>query len=217
MNSILWIGNSFTYYNDLPQMFDNIVKEEGTALKTDSVTKGGWYLHAHANPSDEYGALVQEKLKQPWDTVVLQEQSFHPIRDHSDYVESARSIIARCGDAKVYLYQSWSYQPDSDKLAKTGLNFEIMHTALKHSIRQAGEELGVPVVPVGDAVYKCVKEHPEIPLYKPDHFHPDVNLTYMAALCFYKVFFGRMPYGDYVPQGVTNAEIIRNIVRNIDL
>lgn len=217
MKNILWIGNSFTYFNDLPQTFENIAKSEGNHFLTDSVTKGGWYLHAHADPSDTYGAIVHEKLQQPWDAVVLQEQSFNAVKDREDYISSACAIADKCGKATIYLYQSWAYEPDSEKLAATGLSFDEMHNKLKSSINAAAEKMNATVVGVGDAVYECVKKHPEVSLYKPDSFHPNENLTYMAALCFYKVIFGEMPKGDHLPQGVTDADIIQNIVRDLNI
>ena len=104
---ILWIGNSFTYYNDLPAIFEGITQNEGKEVQTLSITKGGWFLHRHADPKDEMGAKVAEALKEEWDVVVIQEQSFQPVRDPEDYMASAASLIKRCGKAKVFLYQSW--------------------------------------------------------------------------------------------------------------
>ncbi len=214
---ILWIGNSFTYYNDLPAIFDALVKAAGKEITTHSLTKGGWYLYRHADPEDEVGAKVASALKEDWDVVVLQEQSFHPIRDKEDFVRSARAIKEKCGNADVYLYQSWSYEDGSEKLKSTSLSFEEMHQALRESVHAAAAALQVGIAPVGDAHFICCKEHPEISLYRSDNYHPSVFLSYMAALIFYKTIYGTMSKGDPLPEGVDaeSAEIIKNIVANI--
>lgn len=214
---ILWIGNSFTYYNDLPAIFESLVKNEGREVHTLSITKGGWFLHRHADPKDEMGAKVAEALKEEWDVVVLQEQSFQPIRDPEDYKVSATSLINKCGKAKVFLYQSWSYEDGSEKLAGTFLSFEQMHNGLSKSVHNVAAALGARIAPVGDALFVCCKEHPEIPLYCSDHYHPSIFLSFLAALTFYKSIYGEMPKKNLLPDGVDkeSAAILKNIAASI--
>ena len=212
MKKILWIGNSFTYYNDLPKIFEEVARAEGKSIFCDSVTKGGWYLHAHADPQDEIGSIVAQKLENDWDAVILQEQSYHPVRDHKDYADAAASIISRCKNARIYLYQTWSYAPDSPKLISTGLRFETMHRALRDSITAAGAELQVGIAPVGDALYRAVTEYPELQMYISDHYHPAPNLSYLAALVFYKTIYGEGATR-HIPETVSaqDAKILQHI------
>jgi len=214
---ILWIGNSFTYYNDLPAIFEDLAKKEGQEIQTLSITKGGWFLHRHADPKDEMGAKVAQALEAEWDVIVLQEQSFQPIRDPKDYMTSAASLIKRCGKAKVFLYQSWSYEDGSEKLAGTSLSFAQMHKKLSKSIHKVAAALGASVSPVGEALFCCCKKHPEIPLYIADHYHPSVFLSFMAALTFYKSIYGEMPKEEFLPDGVDKerAAALKNIVASI--
>ena len=73
---LLFIGNSYTYYNDLPKMVYEIAKSQRRKLSVKSVTKGGEKLSGH---------LTNQKLRemltsQQWDYVVLQEQSSTPAK-----------------------------------------------------------------------------------------------------------------------------------------
>ena len=149
--------------------------------------------------------------------MILQEQSFHPIRDREDYIRAAASIAKRCKSAAVYLYQSWSYENGSEKLNSTGLSFDEMHASLQESVRAAAAQLELQIFPVGQAHYICSKEHPEIRLYREDSYHPSLHLSFLAALTFYKAVYGKMPANDYCPDGIDDdsIKIFKNIVNRI--
>ena len=67
---ILMLGNSFTYFHDMPKMLAALLNVE-----VDSVTRGGAYLHQFLDFEDELFARVKEALhRQKWDYIVLQEQ-----------------------------------------------------------------------------------------------------------------------------------------------
>ena len=46
---VLFLGNSYTYFNDLPAMVQWMAEQIGFDLQTDSVTRGGAYLHQFAD------------------------------------------------------------------------------------------------------------------------------------------------------------------------
>ena len=48
---VLWIGNSYTYYNDLPSLVGRLAAADGVELEFDSHTEGGWSWERHANSS----------------------------------------------------------------------------------------------------------------------------------------------------------------------
>ena len=48
MKKLLFVGNSFTYYHDLPAMLEKLSCAAGYAIQTAAVTKGGWYLERYA-------------------------------------------------------------------------------------------------------------------------------------------------------------------------
>jgi hypothetical protein len=61
--SVLFIGNSYTYFNDMPSaIFAEMGKLQGFDLSVDSITKGGYTLESHADPSDPCGAQVEAVL-----------------------------------------------------------------------------------------------------------------------------------------------------------
>ena len=52
MKKLLFVGNSFTYYHDLPAMLEKLSCAAGYSIQTAAVTKGGWYLERYADPDN---------------------------------------------------------------------------------------------------------------------------------------------------------------------
>ena len=71
---VLFLGNSYTFVNDLPQLTANFSQAAGDSLIFDSNTPGGYSLQQH---SVNQTTLTKIALGN-WDFVVLQEQSQMP-------------------------------------------------------------------------------------------------------------------------------------------
>ena len=67
---VLFVGNSFTFVNDLPHQLINIAKSLGEDVVVANSTVGGCSLYYQEAGSDE---KTQELLQQPWDFIVLQD------------------------------------------------------------------------------------------------------------------------------------------------
>ena len=76
--SVLFIGNSYTYYNDMPGLFQDLSSSLGKATYVDSKVNGGATMQVHANDPVSY----QKMNSSNWDYVVLQGQSQEQ-EDHS--------------------------------------------------------------------------------------------------------------------------------------
>lgn len=78
---VLFLGNSYTYVNDLPQLIKNLATSAGKNVFTDQNTPGGYRLDQHKN---NLTTLTKIQLEN-WDFVVLQEQSQVPTIDFTRY------------------------------------------------------------------------------------------------------------------------------------
>src|SRR5574342_386010 len=71
---VLFIGNSYTFVNDLPGMFAGLASAGGHRVETEVEAEGGWMLSDHAQSK-----ATRNKIKSSnWSFVVLQEQSQVP-------------------------------------------------------------------------------------------------------------------------------------------
>jgi hypothetical protein len=69
--SILFIGNSLTYFNNMPKMVSEIARANDMQIAVGLVASGGETFHEHIISGDYRETL---RLRR-WDYVVLQEQS----------------------------------------------------------------------------------------------------------------------------------------------
>lgn len=173
---ILMLGNSFTYFHDMPKMLATILGEEVVVH-----TRGGAFLHEHLDPQAELGSKTLKALKEEkWDYVVMQEQSKAPIFAREDFQDSVRKLCAliRENGAQPLLYATWAYREGSEKLAGTELSFSEMDARLYDSYHAAAEENGTLIADVGKAF---AAQRVFADLYEPDDFHPSAAGSILAA------------------------------------
>ena len=194
--SILFIGNSFTYYNDMPtEYFEPICTTAGYKVKVESITKGGYYLSKFADSSDEYGKLVDKALKNnKYDVVILQEQSGCPIADRDRFFGGVRALAKKveANGAELYLYQTWGYKEGYSKLASHGGTTKIMEMKLRAAYTAIADEVGAKVALVGVAMLD-VHTNETIDLYRSDLFHPSKYGSALAAYTLFATIFNEDP------------------------
>lgn len=173
---ILMLGNSFTYYHDMPKMLAAIMGEEVVAH-----TRGGAFLHEHLDSQAELGAKTLKALKEEkWDYVVMQEQSKAPIFAKKDFMDSVGKLctLIRENGAKPLLYATWAYREGSEKLESTGLSVPEMDRGLYNSYHEAAETNNALIADVGKA-HTALRKYAE--LLEPDDFHPSAAGSILAA------------------------------------
>lgn len=184
---ILFVGNSFTYYNNgLSTHYRNLVQ----SAFTDAATTGRIRMMTISGGrlSEHYAGLRFMLNDYDWDVVVLQGYSNEPIMAESaaSFRDSARTSAGkvRADGAEPVLFMTWAY---SDKPGMT--------SALSDAYRSIGNELDVQVVPVGLAFAQATEARPDIELRISDKKHPTVAGTYLAACVFFAALTEMSPEG----------------------
>ena len=144
---ILFIGNSYTFYNDMPtQFFQKIAERAGYQVQVSSITKGAHTLEKFADPDDSFGVLVAEELNEQYagqyDYVVLQEQSFRPVGEEAPlFYDAVRNLTERIRavDAEPVLYATWGYKEGHATLAAEALTREDMTWKLAAAYSSIGK------------------------------------------------------------------------------
>ncbi len=196
---ILFIGNSFTYYNDMPSILSGML---GDGHEVKSITKGGYYLSRHLDEDDALEGLAIKTLTEwDYDFAVLQEQSFCPIGDRERFERGVLGLsrYIRAG-AKPVMYATWAYRDGSEKLKKTGVSYEDMRDKLHSAYYEVGEKIGADTLPVGNLMYRMIKLHPEVDfLNEKDDFHPSLAGSIGIAEMF-SLYFGIEPNIESLPE-----------------
>jgi hypothetical protein len=187
--NVLFIGNSYTYYNSLWTIFRAFATKAGYKVKVSSITSGGYTLEKFADPNDEQGKKVAEALDIKnvgiYDFVVLQEQSKRPALDgkRDNFYDATRKLCEkiRAIGAEPILYSTWARKEGSEDLASEDWTVEDMAWRLDAAYSAIGKELDVKVAHVGLAFREVIANSPEIELYDPDKTHPSAKGSYLAA------------------------------------
>ena len=194
---ILFVGNSYTYCNDMPtRYFGEIMEAAGYNVKILSLTKGGWTLSGSANSQDELGKQVDMALThQKFDFVILQEQSMTPAVNTGAFYNGVRRLdkkIRESGAIPV-LYATWGRRQGSGDLTASGLTAETMTWKLAAAYEHMGQTHDIPVAHVGLAFWDIVQNERRVNLFDTDLSHPNAAGSYLAALTLFARITGIDP------------------------
>lgn len=182
--SLFFVGNSYTFYNDLPGLVGALAgaAEPPLQLEIGSETHPGYSLDIHWRNQQERDFLGTRK----WDVVVLQEQSQAPLSKRARMLEHAREFdtLVEARGGRTVLYMTWAPQRRPKVIE-----------ALADAYREVGEATGARVAPVGRAWQRVQSERPDIVLYRPDGSHPDFAGTYLSACVLLATIFDLDPRG----------------------
>lgn len=194
MKNILFIGNSYTYYSDMPEaIFAPMAEAAGYPANVTSVTRGGYHLFQFADPEDEGGKQLRVAIAgNHYDVVVLQDQSSGPIFERAEFEQAVGDLMTLFGDQadQFVLYATWGRHPDSPDLAEFGFTSEEMTEKLSAAYNEVGARYGIKVAEVGKAFAARRAAHPEEDLYDPDCTHPSKLGSTVAAQTILRVIMG---------------------------
>ncbi len=184
---IFFIGNSFTYYYDIPALVEGLGKSLNEMIDVDYVVKGAATLATHASHTSETGIQIYNKLldTDDYDYVILQEQSTTPYSNYNNFKNAVSSLAGDVKttqkNCKVHLYSTWAYQDAADSQSKTIPDLEKL---LRDSYIKCANELKTQVDDVnfvGPAFTKAYQDYPDIPIYYSDNKHQSINGAYLSA------------------------------------
>lgn len=173
---ILMLGNSYTFFNDLPSVLASLLGAEVTAH-----TRGGAHLAEQLNPETDMGRRTLTALRdEKWDYVIMQEQSKAPAETPEAFLRSAEALCAliRASGAVPVFYATWAYRDGSEKLMSSGMTYEEMYARLHEAYAEAARRGGALLADVGTA-FRDRKDIED--LYHPDGSHPNAAGTALAA------------------------------------
>ena len=222
---VLFLGNSYTYVNNLPVLLDSLASSNGDVLIKDQNTPGGYTLEGHSTNSTSLAKISS----QDWDFVILQDQSqrpsFPPSQVETDvfpYGEILNdSIVSNNQCTETLFFMTWGRQNgDQDNCPYYAplCTYEGMQQRLRESYLQMGVDNMASVAPVGVA-WENAREitGDTINLYSTDGSHPSIYGSYLAACVFYASIFDKSPigiaYNSTLPE--TTALLLQTIANNV--
>lgn len=189
---ILFIGNSYTIQNDLPDMLARLLQAGGYEPAVKMIAHGGWTLADHARSDETVDAIIGGR----WDYVLLQEQSVLPAlagRREKEMYPAVRALdeMIRKGGAQTVLIMTWGRRDGLP--AENFPDYDSMQTTLATGTTEIADELGAIVAPVGLAWQRTLALQPEYDLWDADGSHPSATGSYLAAAVLYATLLQRSP------------------------
>lgn len=218
---VLFLGNSGTYVNNLPQITAEIAHSMGDTLIYDSNTPGGYSLQEHSTNNTSLDNIMHGN----WDFVILQGSNLLslPISKvkvevfpYAHYLDSVINVYNPCGETMFFM--TWGKKNGDVSTCATWspvCTYEGMDNLIRLRYMMMADSNKAVVSPVG-AVWRYIRQHyPSIELYVADETHPSQAGSYAAGCCFYTTVFRKdpslIPY-DFV-LSPTVAENIRTAVK----
>jgi hypothetical protein len=216
--NILFIGDSYTFVNDLPGMLSRIAATAGAppTITTSEVVYGGATLEYQW----EAGAAQPLIQSRQFTHVVLQDQSVEPAIDRlnfTTYADQFGDLILDAGSTPV-LFVTWARAAGDTTVYPnyfdTPAEMQDQLTIAYASVAKTWPNSLMSCV--GPAFQRSLQEHPDIVLQQSDHSHPTVAGTYLAACTFYVALTGNpVPDQSEVPAGVSaqQATALRQVAQ----
>jgi len=210
--NVLFLGNSYTYGNNLPGLVESIAQSLGDSLYHDQNTPGGYTLNGHSTNNNSIGKIQLGG----WDYVVLQDQSQIPSFAPSQVATLSLPYAIALSDT-IYKYNTcgsplffmtWGRENGD---ASNCVNYppvctyEGMQGRLRSSYLLMGNQNNAPVSPVGAVWREFRANFPGTNIYAGDGSHPNLNGSYLAACTFYASIYHKSPIGAWKPTAMDSS------------
>ena len=186
---ILFVGNSFTFYWNLPSVVESMAKERGIPLNIYQSTAGSATLKDHWN--SERSLLTRSLIdNESFSIVILQDYSSNPLLKQKESREYFNRFIKllHSKQSEVIIYGTWMFPAINQKKYEGS-------DPIQYSLKSIAEKTNSRMAPVGTAFRLFQKAHPSIPVFTSDNKHPSAVGTYLAACVFFKMITGESPIG----------------------
>ena len=189
MKKILFIGNSHTYMNDMPELAGRMIEDaSGEPCEVFMLAYSGRSLKWHME--EEYFSVRFNILYGGYDYCVIQEQA-HPMPLEEDTVRNAERIAGLCRQANTLpvVFETWAEKRMPEHQAEMNRRY-----------RKIARDLDALLAPVGEVWEKVMRAIGDIPgadLYFRDGEHASPAGDYLAAMVIAKAITGKLPREDF--------------------
>lgn len=180
---VLFVGNSHTYFNDMPELFSRMCRA-GADLNAEPVMLSHpsrtleWHLR-------EYYELRFNLLYGHYDYCIIQ-QAAHPFPGKEETLRDIARIeeLCRKGRTQPVIVETWAEKRAPEHQA-----------IMNETYHEAADEHDSLLAPVGEVWQSMILRHPETELYWKDGEHASPYGDYLIACVLYRVITGNEASG----------------------
>lgn len=194
--TVLFLGNSYTGVNNLPQLVADLATAAGDTIVVDSYAPGGATFARHCTDPVSLAKISSQQ----WDCVVIQAQSQEPAFPPEQvaaqtlpYAITLDSLICANDSCTItVMYETWGRKNgDQQNCAfyPPLCTYEGMQDRLRDSYKLFADTCHTVMAPVGEAWRSVVLNNPDVNLYQQDESHPTIEGSFLAACVLYEVIY----------------------------
>ncbi len=200
---ILFIGNSYTHYNGMPELFEKLAKSKRIKIDVSMNAKSNHTFKMHCQRPEMFEAIRSQK----WDYVVVQGFS-RELMHEKEVIDTASlpyfkqiidSVYTNHSCTNVLLFLTWGYKNGFVNGTDT-MSYEDMSDRVQRGYEYLSELFNVSIVPIGQVWKSFRKNNPNVDIYQEDGQHPNLIGSYLIASGFYSSIFKSSPVNSYYPK-----------------
>ncbi len=191
---VLFIGNSYTIYNDMPLMFEMFCRKAGDDVYIDNCSVLGASLDYLSRIQ-----IVEDMIKSKnWDYIVLQSSPVN-MADSSMFSQEfitlqrlKEIIISNNSNTKIIYPMLWSPRYGatiSGELLRETYSYNEFQEMIYNGNLFITDSMDILSAPIGWVWYYIVNNVSDIELYDDDGYHPSALGSYLCASVYYSLIF----------------------------
>jgi len=214
---VLFVGNSFTYYNDYPAMFKQMAQAVNRPVFIQTHAPGGVSVGdtsqgtmAHMNNPTLY-ALIRSN---DWDYLVLQDNQGRFVYDYGVFPASSKvieghlkirdSLLYHNPCAHMLWFAGWGPKTGYPPFSNTGTG---LISRIYNNYRYLLDTAGHVIAPIGPAWQRIIANYPGIELWDADNVHPGPKGSFLTASVVFSSIFKSSPmHSSWMPSGISIVE-----------
>jgi hypothetical protein len=176
--NILFLGNSLTYYNNLPELIKQLAAHDGVVITYRTIAFPNYALVDHWND----GQAQREIKSGAYHFVIVQQGPSSQAEGRSYLLNYGLKFDSLCDlhHAKLVSYMVWPAKARSFDFRGVFDSYKLLADSA-HAVFS----------PAGHAWLKVWEKDPEFKLYDGDNFHPNQHGSLLAAMVLYGSIMGK--------------------------
>ena len=213
---VLFIGNSYTFGNNMPDIFVNICKSTNTPIECNAITRSGAALDGFSNPLTNSGKKVLAELEKKYDYVFIQEQSNRGVVNKNKFFDSVSKLTKSIKEYNSIpiLYETWAKLDGHSDLIKYHLTTTEMFIKLIENFNEASNLFDIKLSEVGKVFYYIYQNKIDLKVYGDDLSHPSKLGSFIIALVHYYTITNRVDEVTYCDEfSIEMLDKIKEIIK----
>ncbi len=205
--SVLFLGNSHTAFNNLPQLVHDLALSAGDTIIFESNTPGGCTFSHPQNGHLTNPTSLELINYKNWDFVILQEHSLFPVIDYykNTYfypgafaLDSLIKLNNICTETVLCIVWGKKYGGEyciNEHCSIDFIDYFHMQDSMTASTKNIAQQIECTLAPAGEAFRASMQNGNLIELFYPDDSHPNLAGSYLIACTYYATIFQKSPVG----------------------